>query len=330
MASGSSYKPKKPKHEPVQPKTKIPQRASRKPPEPEEEAVDDEEVGVGEAAANPLHTMFDKVKGLHSRALQLWHSAEIEHMSRQGSQSDPIPTIVIGANPLRALERHRIWLHPLVVSVVLVVISAGVLISAAVMQRPGQPGFVNFLGGQVYSVQVGGNLAGTWQSDTPLPPQVPLPPSSGPYSVLGKPSLTVDFMNQVLANYNSPAAGKGQALYDLGVQYGIDPAFALAFFFHESDFGTAGEARVSFSLGNLRCIPNFKCQDGYAWFPTWEAGFKAWYSLIRNLYVAVWGLTTVDQIIPHYAPPTDNNDDSAYIAALKHSIDTWHAGVIQV
>ncbi|HYX48201.1 MAG TPA: hypothetical protein VE843_00530, partial [Ktedonobacteraceae bacterium] len=112
--------------------------------------------------------------------------------------------------------------------------------------------------------------------------------------------------------------------------YGIDPAFALAFFMHESTFGNAGEARLSLSLGNLRCIPNFKCQDGYAWFNTWEDGFEAWYKLIRNLYVAIWGLTTVDQIIPRYAPTSDNNNEAAYIAALKRAIDTWHAGQIYV
>ena len=95
---------------------------------------------------------------------------------------------------------------------------------------------------------------------------------------------------------------------------------------HESTFGTKGEARSRLSLGNLRCIPHYRCQDDYAWFDTWEDGFKAWYELIRNLYVAQWGLTTVDQIIPKYAPAADNNDEQAYINSLKHSLDTWHAG----
>lgn len=152
----------------------------------------------------------------------------------------------------------------------------------------------------------------------------------GPYAVVGKPTLSVDFINRVLASYHSPAAGKGQSLYDLGVKYGIDPAFALAFFMHESTFGTAGEARVSFSLGNLRCIPNFKCQDGYAWFASWEDGFGAWYRLIHDLYIDQWGLVTVDQIIPRYAPNSDNNNEASYISSLKHYLDSWHHGQIRV
>ena len=159
------------------------------------------------------------------------------------------------------------------------------------------------------------------------------------YSVIGKPSLSVDFINRVLAAYGSPAVGKGQALYDLGVKYGIDPAFALAFFQHESTFGKAGEANTTLSLGNLRCVPDAACintsgqqcqpqQSCYAAFPTWEAGFEAWYKLIRTLYVSAWGLTTVDQIIPKYAPTADHNDEANYIASLKHSLDTWHAGEV--
>lgn len=153
-------------------------------------------------------------------------------------------------------------------------------------------------------------------------------PATSAYSVVGAQTLSVDFINRVLATAGSPAVGKGQALSDLGVKYGINAAFALAFFRHESNFGKAGEARSSLSLGNLRCIPDTQCTDNYAWFPTWEAGFEAWYKLIRTLYVTNWGLTTIDQIIPRYAPPSDKNDDVAYMAALKKSIDRWATGTL--
>ncbi len=150
------------------------------------------------------------------------------------------------------------------------------------------------------------------------------------YSVVGEPTISVAMINAVLAAYHSPAADQGQSLYALGVQYHIDPVFALAFFLHESSFGTEGEARSSLSLGNLRCIPNAQCIDDYAWFPSWEAGFQAWYALISDLYVKQWGLMNIDQIIPRYAPPADDNNDTAYISSLKLSIDTWHAGQVIV
>lgn len=143
------------------------------------------------------------------------------------------------------------------------------------------------------------------------------------YSILGPPTVSAAFIDQVLAANNSPAVGNGQAIYNDGVKYGIDPAFALAFFMHESSFGTAGIAQLTLSPGNLRCIPNADCVGGYAAFPSWSAGFDAWYQLIRSLYVDTWGLTTIDQIIPRYAPLTDNNNDTAYIDAIENAIDAW-------
>jgi hypothetical protein len=160
-----------------------------------------------------------------------------------------------------------------------------------------------------------------------------LPKNPGPYSVLGKPTVSADFLNQVLASYHSPTAGMGQSLYDLGVQYGIDPVYALAFFMHESLFGTTGEARVTLSLGNERCIPDRNCIDqdrgGYAQMNSWQDGFEHWYKLIRNLYVAQWGLVTVDQIIPKYAPNSDGNNEAEYIATLKREVDVWRAGTLR-
>ncbi len=204
-----------------------------------------------------------------------------------------------------------------------------VLCSLVISQCPASPQLVSYVGGQFYALQVGGDRAATWQQSQPQPAAKAQPVSNKANSVLGKPTISADFINRVLASYNSPAATKGQALYDLGVKYGIDPAFALAFFMHESSFGTQGEAQVSLSLGNLRCIPNFKCQDGYAWFSSWESGFQAWYELIRNLYVSQWSLTTINQIIPRYAPAADNNDEAVYVASVEHAIATWRAGILQ-
>ncbi|RAQ94579.1 glucosaminidase domain-containing protein [Thermogemmatispora tikiterensis] len=151
------------------------------------------------------------------------------------------------------------------------------------------------------------------------------PQPASPYVLAGPPSVSPALIDLVLTSYHSPAAGKGQALYDDGIEYGIDPVYALAFFFHESTFGTAGIAQTTLSLGNLRCIPDAACIDGFAAFPSWEAGFVAWYRLIRTVYIDSWGLTTVEEIIPRYAPAADHNDVTGYIRAVEAAVDTWRS-----
>jgi hypothetical protein len=163
--------------------------------------------------------------------------------------------------------------------------------------------------------------------------------ASNPYQVTGKPSISAHFIDTILCTWHSPTCGKGQKLYDLGVQYGIDPVFALAFFLNESSFGTAGMARATLALGNERCIDDRPCvnalggecqagQSCYAQFYSWEDGFEHWYMLIRDLYIRQWHLTTVEAIVPTYAPAADHNVPAHYIAVVEHAVDLWRAGKI--
>jgi Mannosyl-glycoprotein endo-beta-N-acetylglucosaminidase len=154
-------------------------------------------------------------------------------------------------------------------------------------------------------------------------------------SVLGRPSLSVSFVNRVLSAYHSPTAGTGQALYDLSLHYGIADEYALAFFWHESSFGTTGVARVTHSLGNIRCSDGYRCIDGYRAYSTWSAGYEDWYKLIKYGYLTgqVSGkcpCVTVQQIIPVYAPAADHNDERAYIAAVLSAVVAWRAGHVVV
>ena len=148
--------------------------------------------------------------------------------------------------------------------------------------------------------------------------------------VVCQPSLSVDFLNHVLVFYGSPASGKGQALYDLGVSYGIDPAYALAFFLHESSMGRAGYAATTRSLGNIICTPGYPlCVGRFRAYVQWEDGFRDWYRLIRDEYVAR-GLDTVSRIIPVYAPSADNNNVPGYVYAVDHAVEVWRSGRIVV
>ncbi len=137
-------------------------------------------------------------------------------------------------------------------------------------------------------------------------------------SVVGGPSLSADFINQVLASASSPAAGTGQALYDLSVESGIDDAYALAVFGKESSFGKYGAAFENHALGNIVCAGYSTCTGRFRWYPTWEAGEQDFYQLIRREYVAR-GLSTVETITPVYAPSSEN-DTALYIQQVRASL----------
>lgn len=146
-------------------------------------------------------------------------------------------------------------------------------------------------------------------------------------SVYGPATLTAGQIDTILADHHSPAAGSGADIYADGVRTGIDPAFALAFFEHESTWGTAGMARETHSPGNLKCYDGAACDHGYAAYPSWSAGFAAWYALIAGPVYKGVGLTTVAQIVPKYAPAADHNDVQGYIDAVLASVAAFRAEV---
>jgi hypothetical protein len=153
--------------------------------------------------------------------------------------------------------------------------------------------------------------------------------------VLDRPSLSASFVNRVLSAYHSPAVGTGQFLYDLSTRYSIDDVYALAFFMHESLFGTTGVARATLSLGNIRCSPGYSCIEGYRVYATWQAGYLDWYRLIKDGYVggqvsSRCPCVTVEQIIPVYAPASDGNNEQAYITAVRSAVAAWRAGRVLV
>jgi len=133
------------------------------------------------------------------------------------------------------------------------------------------------------------------------------------YTVTGPPTISAAFIDRVLSAYGSPAALTGQALYELGVESGIDPVYALAFFLHEDRFGETGVGAANHSLGNIRCSAGYVCKSGFRYYATWAEAYQDWYHLI--LYGYVRGqvtiplvghvCSTVDEVVPVYAPSSD-------------------------
>jgi len=150
------------------------------------------------------------------------------------------------------------------------------------------------------------------------------PPATGS-SVVGGPSLSAAKIDQILSNAGSPAAGSGQAFYSDSQQYSIDDAVALAFFHHESSYGTAGAAVQTHNIGNIVCTAGYSCIGRFRSYPSWQTGIDDWYRLISGPAYAGSGLTTIDQIIPKYAPAADHNSPSAYIAAVQSDVQAWRA-----
>jgi len=148
-------------------------------------------------------------------------------------------------------------------------------------------------------------------------------------SILGRPSLSVAFVNRVLLAYHSPAAGLGSVLYQDSVTYGIDDAYPLAFFLHESSMGNIGVASATHSLGNIRCTAGWSCYGGYRSYATWSDGFLDWFRLMAYEYVPRH-LSTIPSIIPVYAPSADHNDEHAYIAAVLSAVSSWRTGRVVV
>ncbi|MBA2396341.1 MAG: hypothetical protein H0V70_26745, partial [Ktedonobacteraceae bacterium] len=138
MASGSYAKQKPPRPVEVQTRSVIPQRATRQLPEVELEEEESE--------ASLFQSRL-------TRALQSGRTTT-EHIV-----APPRARKVIDEFAPHPLTRHRIWLNPAVICMIVGVIFLGVLLSAGIAQRANDPQLIDYAGGQAYSIQVGGSKA---------------------------------------------------------------------------------------------------------------------------------------------------------------------------
>lgn len=162
---------------------------------------------------------------------------------------------------------------------------------------------------------------------------VEIPP--GQHAVIGAPTLSAQFIDRVLEHYGSPARGTGAIWLRMGQQYGIDPAYALAFFIHESSAGTnpgwAGlkpDGSSTHNVGNIICAGYDTCFGRFRDYASWEAGIEDWYKLIANEYIGDRSVATVEQIIPIYAPSFEN-DVGNYVQTVIGLANDWRQGVVR-
>jgi len=145
--------------------------------------------------------------------------------------------------------------------------------------------------------------------------------------LISPPRITRALFAQMLQTAHSPATSEAQVCYDRIVAHGVDPAIALAFFRHESQFGTAGAAVQTRNWGNLRKGQGKATGtlSGFATYARWADSADDWAALIADYYVRQRGLTTVETTIPVYAPSSDGNAPAAYVADVLRSVAAWQA-----
>lgn len=180
-------------------------------------------------------------------------------------------------------------------------------------------------------------------STTPVPnlPGGPALPLNG-YLALGgdwkygditRGEPTAAAIDRWLASYHSPHLAEaptgetiGQIYIRMGRKYGINPAYAVAFFTKESSCGTQGSNLAAHNFGNLRWNEGFPSLDN-VWraYPDWTTGMEAWFILIKQYYVNDLGKRTVDEILPIYAPESEN-DTQLYINQVKQWVNQLMEG----
>lgn len=130
----------------------------------------------------------------------------------------------------------------------------------------------------------------------------------------------------------SPAAPFADQLYDILLDYELDPAVALAFFAQESQFCTTGvcSSHNMHSWGGNRAAYNPQRSAGivrsrygpFVSYASWEDGLRDWCELILYRYVGR-GLDTVAKAIPVYAPAFDGNNPDLYINNVRRRVSVW-------
>jgi len=145
------------------------------------------------------------------------------------------------------------------------------------------------------------------------------------------PSVSVTAIRDALQSAGSPLLSAtfadqkdaAEYIWDEGRVLGVDPAVLMGIFQHESGLGTQGMARQTNSIGNIRPVGNQPQLAGYRLYSSWQEGIDDCYRLLRS-YVR-GGATTVAATIPVWAPPSDNNDDGAYISSVLDTMGSLAA-----
>lgn len=144
------------------------------------------------------------------------------------------------------------------------------------------------------------------------------------FTILSAPRIGLGVFTKTLVDAHSPI--NATAAWGSCLSAGVDPALALAQWLHESRYGTLGVAVTHRNPGNLRQSPGVPQINGFAQFPTWQAGVQGYVNLIAGpLYGKSVAYRTARTMPFRYAPSADHNNPTAYGQALVTSMEGWIA-----
>lgn len=145
------------------------------------------------------------------------------------------------------------------------------------------------------------------------------------------PRISQQQFQAVLTQHTSPCAAIAGECYAIVQASAVDPAVALAFFGHESVFGTRGIAVETRNWGNVRTAVDPSRTVGihphfyFVIFRTWQDSLIDWCERINVRYIEQRKLDTVEKAVPVYAPSLDGNIPQRYIDHVLRLVDRWIA-----
>ncbi len=171
-------------------------------------------------------------------------------------------------------------------------------------------------------LRFGGHLLGL----VPAPPSPTPVPANPPDNLLARsPSISIVEVGRVLERVGSPILPYAGDVYAYGLQYGIDPVFALAFWMKESGIASDGSAAATYhNPGWTQGLATDPHCGRWACWPTWPEGIAGWFRYMRVFFIDR-GIDTVEAILPIYAPSSDGNNTSGYITFVLHWVAVWRA-----
>ena len=147
------------------------------------------------------------------------------------------------------------------------------------------------------------------------------------YTILERPRIRQSTFERILREADSPAATEAAATWKGIVRHGVDPAFALAVFRRESNYGTRGPTVTRRNWGGLANSEKYPDDGVYAVYPSWADGARDAARLLakygKNTIQVGTKTDTAETFAFVFASATDRDELRRYGQAVAAAITTY-------